>query len=156
MWDFLFTKHRSRPESVGLDRLHPGFSEPRVYSHLIQWSIRNYWNIQSHKLKLHPSQGGVTARARGQRIPGTGFDIPTATRIFFLRGTWLSAHTNYFFASLQKSHTHRHLRGVLGDLQHSGERIAFDSVELLAQCRIRRLYSGRTRFPILVLSVPFG
>ncbi|MCL5064596.1 MAG: hypothetical protein M1600_05930, partial [Firmicutes bacterium] len=42
------------PESVGLDRLHPGFSEPRVYSHLIQWSIRNYGNIQSHKLKLHP------------------------------------------------------------------------------------------------------
>jgi len=42
--------------NTDLDRLHPGFSEPRVYSHLIQWSIRNYGNIQSHKLKLHPSQ----------------------------------------------------------------------------------------------------
>ncbi len=40
----------------------------------------------------------------------------------------------------------RHLRGVLGDLPHPGKLLSFDRIEWLAQCRIRRLYSGRIRF----------
>ena len=74
---------------------------------------------------------------------------------FFLERGILGDPLKEILERLTQVHN-RHLRGVLGDLPNPGKLLAFDRVEWLVQCRIRRLYSGRTRFPILVLSVPFG